>query len=468
MRDGNDCKYLNDIKGCEVVAVYECGDFIEIAYMKEGIQKSLVIEYHTYGGSMGFSSFFRFSGVELPQNVFRSERMCTKFFSDTLIGMKTIVEINSYNYSAQGYGDSEELEIVYMSTKGKRETYLLDFELEGDDNDVWFQRRCQHNKKARFEKRVCDDSQMPTELFSIEVYKEVLAFALKAHGEQKTPNGLPYAFHIVSVATEVINALSSHRISYEEANVAIACALLHDVLEDTDTKMGIDSLDIPNSRIVLQGVWALTKDTKLPSKQKQMQDSLERLKQQPKCVQMVKLADRITNLAPAPIFWNKSKRKAYVTEAQMIHKALKDSNPYLADKLQRKIDNYDIEGAHRALSGELVRDRYLVFHGMNDTRKIQLILNKSCQHYLVTFKALNRLNDYVKNKYDLRLFHSDFTDETFCNFQDKEGFDSYEKVGLGYLTKVLNTKDLLDLNKQIDPKISAYMTVILENENCIV
>ena len=36
---------------------------------------------------------------------------------------------------------------------------------------------------------------------------------------------------------------------------------------------------------------------------------------------------------------------SYVAEAKMIHKALKDSNPYLADKLQEKIDNYDIEGA---------------------------------------------------------------------------------------------------------------------------
>ena len=232
--------------------------------------------------------------------------------------------------------------------------------------------------------------------------------------------------------------------------------------------MGTNSLDIPNMKIVLQGVWALTKDTKLPSKQEQMQDSLERLKQQPKCVQMVKLADRITNLAPAPVFWNRAKRQTYVSEAKMIHEALKDSNHYLANKLQDKIDNYDTEGAHSSLSGELIADNYLIFHGVTSTRKVQLVLNKKYQNYLETFKALNQLNAHVKKAYDLKLFHSNFTDETYCNFQDKEGFESYDRVSISYIIEVLNSKDLLDLNKLSDDNIDGYMTIIMKNENCIV
>jgi len=42
-----DCQYFNDIKDSDVIAVYECGDFIEIIYTKEGVQKSLVIEHHS-------------------------------------------------------------------------------------------------------------------------------------------------------------------------------------------------------------------------------------------------------------------------------------------------------------------------------------------------------------------------------------------------------------------------------------
>jgi (p)ppGpp synthase/HD superfamily hydrolase len=60
---------------------------------------------------------------------------------------------------------------------------------------------------------------------------------------------------------------------------------------------------MPSEDIVISGVAALTKDETLPSKQEQMIDSLKRLKFEPKCVQMVKLADRITNLAPAPLLF---------------------------------------------------------------------------------------------------------------------------------------------------------------------
>ncbi len=304
------------------------------------------------------------------------------------------------------------------------------------------------------------DIQIQKELFSVEEYKEVFAFALKAHGEQKIPLGLPYSFHIVSVANEIINSLLHYNITYEEANISIACALLHDVLEDTDTTIKIDSLDIPNMQIVLKGVSALTKDTNLPSKKEQMQDSLKRLKQQPKCVQMVKLADRITNLTPAPIFWNQSKRKYYADEAKIILEVLKDSNPYLANKLQYKIDNYEVD---RYINGELILDNYLVFYGEEKDSKIQLILDKNHPNYLETFKALNRLNEYVKKVYNLKLFYSDSTDNTFANFKDKDGFDGYKKEDISYVEKVLATKDLSS-----DDTIIRYMRVISENKSCMI
>ena len=132
-----------------------------------------------------------------------------------------------------------------------------------------------------------------------------------------------------------------HRISHDEANVAIACALLHDVQEDTDTRIGTNSLDIPDIQIVLQGIWALTKDKTLPTKEEQMHESLNRLRTQPRCVQMVKLADRITNLAPAPDYWNEEKRKSYAQEAQKILDALRGCNPYLEERLQYRIDNWE-------------------------------------------------------------------------------------------------------------------------------
>ncbi|MDD5387317.1 MAG: HD domain-containing protein [Sulfuricurvum sp.] len=440
-----ECTYLNDIKGCEVTATYECGYFLEIEYLKDAVQKSLVIEFQSYGGSMGYGTKFSFSGVDLPQTLIYKERASTKLPLE--MGIQRIVEINRYKKNA----DEEQLEIVYLDEEGLIQTYLLEYE-------DWNLARFPKNKPLTYEKIECDDTVMPSELFSTAVYKNALAFALKAHGAQLTPDGLPYSFHITSVALEVINSLSQHRIAYDEANVAIACALLHDVLEDTKTTMGTASIDIPDIISVLHGVNALTKNTSLPSKQEQMQDSLKRLQEQPKCVQMVKLADRITNLAPAPDYWNEEKRKNYVKEAQEILDALRGCNPYLEAKLQYRIDHYDI----------VKNDPFLAFYGRRGEEKIQLILDKSHPKYLKTFKAIKKLNEYVYETYELNLFRQRFEHDTYCNIPTAEGLQEHTKVGIQYISHVLNTKDLLNLNTSIDPKIEEYIRTIYEGEGCIV
>jgi (p)ppGpp synthase/HD superfamily hydrolase len=176
---------------------------------------------------------------------------------------------------------------------------------------------------------------MSTEAFSTELYKKHLEVALRAHGAQQTPTGLPYAYHFTSVAVEVINAVQCDPIGREEADVAIGCALLHDVLEDTD-------YDLPSwvNPLIRDGVGALTKDASLSTKREKMRDSLERLRHQPRCVQMVKMADRITNLDPPPQHWDAKKRGAYREEAQTILDALADSSQYLASKLKKRIARY--------------------------------------------------------------------------------------------------------------------------------
>ncbi len=345
------------------------------------------------------------------------------------------------------------LENMIKYENNQTKSYLL--KSEHDEEEV-HRLDIHQNKKSKLKKVELGEATFPKELYSTKIYKDTLAFALKAHGEQKTPEGLPYSFHIVSVANEIINSLSMNAISYDEANVAIACALLHDVNEDTQERVDSRSIEFPknNINVVVNGVAALTKDETLPSKQEQMQDSLERLKQMPYCVQMVKLADRITNLAPAPLFWNKSKRKAYVDEAKFILRELGESNSYLADKLQRKIDNYEVDFVRDSMGFQMT-DNYLVFFA--DEK--QLILDKSHKDYLKTFKALNRLNEYIAQEYSLELFKK---------WENKKEVEEHKnRVGVSYITKILNTKDLLDLNKQTDDKIEKYFTMILEGEDVI-
>jgi len=278
-----------------------------------------------------------------------------------------------------------------------------------------------------------------------------LAFALDAHREQTTPNGLPYAFHIVSVANEIIHSLSQEYISYDEANVSIACALLHDVVEDTDVLFHENSIDVPFMELIVEGVHALTKDTTLPSKQEQMQESLAKLQQMPDCIQMVKLADRITNLAPAPDFWNERKRKVYVEEAKEIYEALKKSNRYLAAKLKEKIENYKVKGD----------DKYLGFYLHREDRSF-LTLDKSHPKYLETFKALNRLNTYITKKYNIALFENNNLQNTFyINSETPIIYDGYKNYPLSIVeVKIESVKN--------DKKVVNYMRTIYQGEGCIV
>jgi guanosine-3',5'-bis(diphosphate) 3'-pyrophosphohydrolase len=175
-------------------------------------------------------------------------------------------------------------------------------------------------------------------MFSQENYIEVLNFAALAHGDQKTPKGLPYLVHITCVAMEVINACEKSSLDEIKANLAISCALLHDVIEDTN--ITYDELYMKFGEDVANGVEALTKDTTLNSKQAQMKDSIERLLTQPYEVQMVKLADRITNLQVPPEHWDNEKIKNYQKEASLILSCLGNSNIYLASRLKEKIEDY--------------------------------------------------------------------------------------------------------------------------------
>lgn len=175
-------------------------------------------------------------------------------------------------------------------------------------------------------------------MFSQENYIEILNFAAIAHGEQKTPKGLPYLAHITCVAMEVINACEKSKLDEKKTNLAISCALLHDVIEDTN--ISYDELYVKFGEEIANGVEALTKDKTLSSKQEQMRDSIERLLTQSYEVQMVKLADRITNLTIPPKHWDNEKIKAYQKEASFILSCLGNSNIYLAQRLKEKIVEY--------------------------------------------------------------------------------------------------------------------------------
>lgn len=173
-------------------------------------------------------------------------------------------------------------------------------------------------------------------LWSPDLYLQAVTFAARAHLGQKLPGGeLPYLTHVVSVAAEVMQALAREPLA--EPDLAVACALLHDTIEDC----GVDesTLAAEFGRPVADGVRALSKDPGL-AKPQAMADSLQRIQQQPREVWIVKLADRINNLKDPPHYWTPAKIAAYAAEARVIADALGTASPYLLARLHAKIAAY--------------------------------------------------------------------------------------------------------------------------------
>jgi (p)ppGpp synthase/HD superfamily hydrolase len=69
-----------------------------------------------------------------------------------------------------------------------------------------------------------------------EKYQKAAAFAGYAHKNQLVPGKeYNYVVHISNVAAEIARLITVEKTGDED--LAIQCALLHDVVEDTDTKI---------------------------------------------------------------------------------------------------------------------------------------------------------------------------------------------------------------------------------------
>jgi len=177
---------------------------------------------------------------------------------------------------------------------------------------------------------------MPRSCFSVDLYLKALRVAATAHGAQKVPSSeLPYLLHVTSVAAEVIGALESEH--HDAPDLAVPCALLHDVIEDTP--MSLDHIRAEFGPAIAAGVSALTKNASLP-KEEQMRDSLERIRAQPPEIWMVKLADRITNLQPPPSHWTPEKCRRYRIEAEGILESLGSASARLAERFRIRLVDY--------------------------------------------------------------------------------------------------------------------------------
>ena len=171
-------------------------------------------------------------------------------------------------------------------------------------------------------------------MFSADRYVAALRFAATRHHGQLVPGTeLPYLVHVTSVAAEVIAAIAADRV--DDPDLAITCALLHDTIEDTGTTHA-DVAAAFGARVA-DGVQALSKDKSQPDP---MADSLRRIRAQPREIWIVKLADRITNLATPPRQWGRDKCARYRIEGLAIADALGSACAPLDARLRARADAY--------------------------------------------------------------------------------------------------------------------------------
>ena len=179
------------------------------------------------------------------------------------------------------------------------------------------------------------------EKWSINELQDVWQLATKMHdgqkyGGSKQGEQIEYINHIGSVVFEILTALSIE--NDMDSNLAIKCAILHDTIEDTD--LCYDDILNRYGREVASGVLALTKNENIIGKREKMLDSLKRIKEQPKEIWAIKMADRIANLYSPPFYWTNEKKIEYLEEARLIHNELQAANKYLGDRLANKIIAY--------------------------------------------------------------------------------------------------------------------------------
>jgi (p)ppGpp synthase/HD superfamily hydrolase len=163
-------------------------------------------------------------------------------------------------------------------------------------------------------------------------------YAAEALNSKKVPGtDLPYMVHVSLVSMEVQAVLQVE--PGLNGDLTLQCALLHDVIEDGGKTCG--QLEEVFGTAVADGVSALSKNPQIPDKSIHMRDSLSRIRQQPREVWIVKMADRITNLQPPPEHWTSQRIEDYRKEAVEIYDSLHSANIFLAERLLVKTGKYE-------------------------------------------------------------------------------------------------------------------------------
>jgi guanosine-3',5'-bis(diphosphate) 3'-pyrophosphohydrolase len=159
-------------------------------------------------------------------------------------------------------------------------------------------------------------------------------FAAEQHRDQrrKDIHASPYIIHPISVA------LAISQIGGVDDPEILAAALLHDTLEDTDTKP--EELEAKFGKKVCEYVLDVTDDKTLP-KDERKRRQIEHAKKISKGAALIKLGDKISNVTDVisnpPEDWDINRRKEYLDWAEKVIENCPKVNDRMENKFQEII-----------------------------------------------------------------------------------------------------------------------------------
>jgi len=152
---------------------------------------------------------------------------------------------------------------------------------------------------------------------------KAFTFAANAHKDQrrKGNGGAPYINHLIEVAYLLTDVENINDIGIIQA------AILHDVLEDTNTE--IDVLLANFGERVSQIVISLT-DDKSHSLEQRRKDQLAHLSSAPTEIKLIKLADHCSNISSIPSNWDNQRIESYLQWSKAVATLCFDASDALA------------------------------------------------------------------------------------------------------------------------------------------
>lgn len=166
-----------------------------------------------------------------------------------------------------------------------------------------------------------------------------LNLATQAHNgtSRKYGSNEPYVNHVIRVAFDV----SRYNNTQTPHDIMVSAALLHDVLEDTDTPP--ENIKQTAGPDVLRIVQELTNPSHLPENKNKPRAERKRidrehLKVASREAKLIKLADRLDNLRDVHQ-GPKDFQTKYAQESQLLLDVLKNTHPDLETQLQTAINN---------------------------------------------------------------------------------------------------------------------------------